>query len=227
MKKIKIFLPGLLCLLFICPLFHTASAQSAHPPFWNEIMGFAHQDSLHMPPKHAILFVGSSSFRKWTDVQQDFPGYRIINRGFGGSTLPDVIRYAGRIIFPYQPKQIVIYCGDNDAASSPSITADSIFNRFTRLYALIRSRLPRVKVTYVSIKPSPSREKFFPVMEKANWQIRTFLNTRKHASFVDIWHLMLDDHGQPRPELFGPDMLHMNARGYAIWQQAIRPQLLK
>jgi lysophospholipase L1-like esterase len=227
MKKMKKFLPGLLCLLVIFPLFHNASGQSAHPPFWNEILHFSHEDSVRMPPEHAILFVGSSSFRKWTGVQQAFPGYKIINRGFGGSTLPDVIRYAGKIIFPYQPKQIVIYCGDNDAASSPSITADSIFNRFTRLYALIRSHLPRAKVTYVSIKPSPSREKFFPVMEKANWQIHTFLNGQKHASFVDIWHLMLDDHGQPRPELFGPDMLHMNAKGYANWQQVIKPQLLK
>jgi lysophospholipase L1-like esterase len=38
---------------------------------------------------------------------------------------------------------------------------------------------------------------------------------------------MLDDHGQPRPELFTSDMLHMNAKGYAIWQKVIRPELLK
>src|SRR5580658_5491940 len=79
------------------------------PPFWNEISEFKHQDSLQRPPSGAILFVGSSSFRKWTNVQSYFPGHTIINRGFGGSTLPDVIRYAGEIIFPYHPKQIVIY----------------------------------------------------------------------------------------------------------------------
>ena len=58
-------------------------------PFWDDIQAFKHQDSIQMPPQHAILFVGSSSFTKWTDVQNYFPGYTIINRGFGGSSLPD------------------------------------------------------------------------------------------------------------------------------------------
>lgn len=196
-------------------------------PFADEIQAFKNQDSLHPPPQHAILFVGSSSFRKWTTVQDDFPGYAIINRGFGGSTLPDVIHYAGNVIFPYHPKQIVIYCGDNDAASSDRITADSIFNRFVLLYRLIRHRLPGTTVTYVSIKPSPSRERLMPVMEKANWEIQSFLAKQPKADFVDVYHLMLDDHGLPEKALFGEDMLHMNAKGYAIWQKAIRPYLKK
>src|SRR5262249_7672496 len=116
------------------------------PPFWDEIMEFKHQDSVHRPPSGSILFVGSSTFRKWTNVQSYFPGYTIINRGFGGSTLPDVIRYAGEIIFPYHPKEIVIYCGDNDLASSDSVSATMVYNRFVRLYDLIRSRLKDVDI---------------------------------------------------------------------------------
>ena len=73
-------------------------------PFWDDIQAFKHQDSIQMPPQHAILFVGSSSFTKWTDVQNYFPGYTIINRGFGGSSLPDVIRYENDVIFKYKPK---------------------------------------------------------------------------------------------------------------------------
>ena len=78
-------------------------------PFINDIRAFKKQDSISFPPQHAILFVGSSSFTKWKDVQDYFPGYTIINRGFGGSVLNDVIRYEKDIIFPYQPKQIIIY----------------------------------------------------------------------------------------------------------------------
>src|SRR5690625_1443044 len=202
-------------------------AQKQHPPFWKDIQQFKKQDQQNPPPKKATLFIGSSSFTKWTDVQDYFPKHKIINRGFGGSTLPDVIRYADDIIFPYHPKQIVIYCGDNDAASSETISADSILNRFKRLYQMIRSKLPRAEVTYISIKPSPSREKFFPVMDKANWEIKRFLEGERRAGFVDIWHRMLDDYGQPRKELFGTDMLHMNKKGYAIWQKAIQPYLVK
>ena len=202
-------------------------AQKQHPPFWKDIQQFKKQDQQNPPPKKATLFIGSSSFTKWTDVQDYFPKHKIVNRGFGGSTLPDVIRYADDIIFPYHPKQIVIYCGDNDAASSETISADSILNRFKRLYQMIRSKLPRAEVTYISIKPSPSREKFFPVMDKANWEIKRFLEGERRADFVDIWHRMLDDYGQPRKELFGTDMLHMNKKGYAIWQKAIQPYLVK
>ncbi len=222
MKNLK---PLLLTLfLMFC---YTLTFCQSKPAFWNDIQQFKSQDKDHFPPKKSILFVGSSSFRKWTNVQDYFPEHKIINRGFGGSTLPDVIRYAKDIIFPYQPKQIVIYCGDNDAASSDKISADSILNRFKKLYQLIRTRLPKTKVSYVSIKPSPSREHFFPVMQKANWEIKNFLKNQKHADFIDIWHLMLDDYGQPIKALFGSDMLHMNKKGYAIWKKAIQPHLVK
>src|SRR5213596_1026689 len=102
-------------LLFV---FATQSINAQEPPFYNEIQQFKKQDSISFPPKDAILLVGSSSFRKWQDVQSYFPNYTIINRGFGGSVLPDVIRYANDIIIPYHPKQVLIYCGDNDLASS-------------------------------------------------------------------------------------------------------------
>lgn len=224
--NMKLFISSLIGFILFLSLIQPASAQE-HPPFWNQIQKFKHEDSIQMPPKNAILFIGSSSIRKWTFLKKSFPKYTVINRGFGGATIPDVIRYAKDIIFPYHPKQIVIYCGDNDAASSVKMSANSVLNRFKNLYALIRSRLPNVKISYISIKPSPSRKRFFPVMQMANWEIRTFLKNEYHTSFIDIWHLMLNDYGQPRRELFGQDMLHMNKKGYAIWKKAIKPDLLK
>ncbi|MEO7833720.1 MAG: G-D-S-L family lipolytic protein, partial [Ginsengibacter sp.] len=158
----KILMKKLKFLLFFLLIFNFANAQNA--PFYSEIQQFKTQDSIDFPPKHAILFLGSSSFRKWEDVQKYFPGYKIINRGFGGSTFPDAIYYADEIIFPYEPKQVIIYEGDNDLASSGNITADSVLNRFKHLFNLIRSRLPNTSIAYVSIKPSPSRKKLMPEM---------------------------------------------------------------
>lgn len=219
MKKIKLFL------LSLC-FFNIANAQQT--PFYNEIQTFKKEDSLHFPPKHAILFIGSSSFRKWTDVQQSFPGYTIINRGFGGSTFPDAIYYADEIIFPYQPKQIVIYEGDNDVASSDKITADSVLDRFKKLFFLIRKKLPnKTSVVFISIKPSSSRQGLMPVMARANSLIKNFIKHQKHASFVDVYHKMLNADGTPDNDLFESDELHMNAKGYAIWQKSIQPFLLK
>jgi lysophospholipase L1-like esterase len=205
----------------------TTVAQNACPPFWNDIVQFKKEDAAAMPAKNAILFVGSSSFTKWTDVASYFPGYSIINRGFGGSTLPDVIRYTYDVILPYQPKQVVIYCGENDLASGDSITANDVVQRFKTLFGIIRQNLPQANIQFVSLKPSPSRQTLFPKMEAANAAIKTFLKSEKNAGFIDVYHAMLDAKGNPRQELFLEDNLHMKPSGYAIWQKIIQPHLLK
>lgn len=220
MKKIKIVL---VVLLWAGILF----AQDQKPAFWDDIQAFKKQDSVSFPPKNAILFIGSSSFTMWKDVQQYFPSYRIINRGFGGSSLPDVIRYANDIILPYQPKQIVIYCGENDVAASDTVTGKLVFNRFKQLFTIIRNRYPKVKVTYVSMKPSPSRQLLLSKMINGNELIKKYLSSKKRTSYVDVYLEMIDDEGKPRPDLFLDDNLHMNKTGYVIWQKLIEPHLLK
>jgi lysophospholipase L1-like esterase len=195
-------------------------------PFSEEIMAFKKHDSLKFPPKGAILFVGSSSFRFWVDLDHYFPGYTIINRGFGGSSLPDVIRYADQIIYPYRPKQIVIYCGDNDFAASDTISSLTVLNRFKTLFQHIREKIPGVPIVFVSMKPSPSRTSQMPKEEEANGWIRDFLSKQKNADFVDVYHAMLGSDGKPISEIFRSDSLHMNEKGYAIWQKQIKPFLL-
>lgn len=199
----------------------------AQPAFYPDIQNFKKQDSVSFPPKNSIVFVGSSSFTKWLDVQSYFPSYTIINRGFGGSTLPDVIRYANDVIIPYHPKEVVVYCGDNDLASSDTITPQIVLNRFKTLFHIIRSNLPKANIAFVSIKPSPSRKQLMPKMEQANRLVKSFLQTQKNTSFIDVYHPMLMTDGKPIPEIFIEDSLHMNAKGYAIWKKAIQPHLLK
>lgn len=204
---------------------HRAGAQQA--AFFNDIQNFKKQDSINPPPQHAILFVGSSSFTKWKDVQDYFPETKIINRGFGGSSLPDLIRYANDIIFPYNPKQVVIYCGDNDFVVSDTVTADVVISRVQKLFYLIRNKLPSTHIAYISIKPSPSRARFMQKAEAANKAIKHFLAKQRNTAFIDVYHLMLDGNGRPMPAIFLDDSLHMNAKGYLIWQKAIKPVLTK
>lgn len=209
-------------------LFLTVSegiTQNWQDQFADEIMQFRISDSLNPPPQNAILFAGSSSFTMWTDVQDYFPGYPIINRGFGGSTLLDLIRYAEEMIYPYDAKQIVIYCGENDIANSDTVSGEVVLSRFKTLFVMIRERMPDVKITYISMKPSPSRWKLSGKMITGNDAIKEFLSKEKNTSFVNVWDDMLDSDKQPDPSLFLEDMLHMNRRGYKIWQKKIEPEL--
>lgn len=208
-----------------CTAFGGATAQK--PPFIDEIQTFKKQDSAAMPPKNAIVFVGSSSFRMWTTLQEDFRMHSVINRGFGGSALPDVIRYVNDIIVPYQPAQVLIYCGDNDLAASDTITSQIVYERFQHLFEMIRKQLPNTAVAFVSIKPSPSRAHLLQKVIDANDLIREFLKKHPKTAYIDVFSAMVDQQGNPKPELFIDDKLHMNQKGYAIWVEIIGPYLIK
>jgi lysophospholipase L1-like esterase len=203
-----------------------SNVQAQNPPFYEEIQAYKKQDSANFPPKNAILFIGSSSFNFWKDIQTYFPQHTVINRGFGGSALSDVIRYADDIIFPYDPKQIVIYCGENDLATE-NVTPEIVLARLKTLVGMIRGKFKNIPIVYVSIKPSPSRSHLMPVMARANRMIKEYLATLQQAVFVDVYSKMLLADGKPNGEIFTNDNLHMNAQGYSIWKKEIEPTLIK
>ena len=196
----------------------------AQGKFDAEVAAFEAQDKTTPPPASPILFVGSSSIRLWNGLAEAFPGKPVLQRGFGGSELNDVIRYAPRVINPYKPKQIVLYAGDNDIGVS-STPAREVFSRFTTFFALMRKLHPGATITFIAIKPSPARKQFMPVQVEANNLIKNYVNGQKNASYADVYTPMLGADGQPRPELFQADGLHMNEQGYALWQQVIGPLL--
>jgi lysophospholipase L1-like esterase len=217
----------LLSKCFILLAFFAIAENAISQPFINEIKAFRRADSTSMPPQNAILLIGSSSFTNWKDVAKYFPEHTIINRGFGGSSLPHMTMYAEDIIFKYNPKQIIIYCGENDLTGGPSITADTIFNRVKKLHQLIRSRYKKVPIAYISMKPSPSREKYLETMRKGNAMIKSFMEHEKKSSYIDVYSSMLDANGKILTHIFLSDKLHMNAEGYKIWQGVIAPYLVK
>lgn len=216
----------IICLILFLFVPNKSLAQNNFP-FYKDIEAFKKEDQSSFPQKGSILFVGSSSFTNWKDVQKDFPTYKIINRGFGGSSLTDLIRYAPTVIYPYQPKQVVIYCGENDFVSSTNANADTVFMRFSQLFGMIRRELPKAHILFVSIKPSPSRAKYMPEMVKANALIKSFLKKKTKTGFVDVYNKMLLTDGSPMTNIFLGDKLHMNRTGYDIWQKAILPHLKK
>lgn len=218
MKLKFFFLLALLC-------FATFGFAQQKPAFWNDIQAFKKKDSLNAPAKGGILFVGSSSFTKWTDLEKVYKDYGAINRGFGGSTLVDVNYYIKDVVFPYQARQIIIYCGENDIAAGAS--ALETLNRFATLFTGIRNNQPNVPVAYISMKQSPSRTKFSSAVIHANALIKEFLTHYKATKFIDVDNKMHNKDGSLRPELFLPDMLHMKQPGYDIWIKEITPHLLK
>jgi lysophospholipase L1-like esterase len=214
-------------IILILSGFSYCFAQESQYPYYQDIQKFRQNDSVNPPPLHVILFAGSSTFTLWKDVQDYFPGHTIINRGFGGSTLADQIHYVESVVFPYSPHQIVIYCGENDLASNDSITFLEVCDRFVKWFSIVRAKFPGVRITYVSMKPSPSRWYLAEKFIHGNRCIRGFIKSQKNADYVDVWSKMLDKSDRPDSTLFLDDRLHMNEKGYRIWQKAIKPKLTK
>jgi len=193
----------------------------------SEIVAFEKSDSIAFPSGGKILFVGSSTFTKWKTMEKDFSPIAILNRGFGGSTIPEIIYYANRIIFPYKPKAIVVYGGENDLFTAKIKTADQVEDSYKTLITLIRQRLPTAPIYFISIKPTPSRWNKWPSMQKANQLIQQYTSTDKRLFYIDVSQAMLGSNGRPRPDLFTSDSLHMNSKGYQLWSNLIKSELVK
>jgi lysophospholipase L1-like esterase len=190
-----------------------------------EIQAFAGLDKKDFPKKDAVLFVGSSSIRGWRTVAADYPEFRTINRGFGGSHLEDVNFYAPQIVLPYKPKLIVLYAGENDIVAGKSV--ERVFGDFQRFVLMVRQNLPKTRIIAVSVKPSPSRWNFTPQFKELNRLIKAETEKDKRLHFVDVWTPMLGENGEPKPDIFVGDRLHMNAEGYKIWRETLYQPIKK
>jgi lysophospholipase L1-like esterase len=157
------------------------------------------------------------------DLKKSFPDLSAINRGFGGSQIADSVQFAERIVIPYEPRAVVFYAGDNDLNSGKA--PERVAADFQEFAAKIHAKLPQTKLLFIAIKPCPSRWKNADKQRVANELIRKFCEADSRRQFIDIVPKMLNSEGQPRPELFLKDMLHMNADGYQLWGDVLRPHL--
>lgn len=190
-------------------------------PFASEIYTFLMRDEIQAPKPCVTLFTGSSSIRFWFTLEDDFPGLDVVNRGFGGSEMEHVIDYFDFLVTPHQPKEIVLYAGENDihAGEAP----EDVFADVKRFLELKDQRLGQTPVYYIAMKPSKARWDQYARQSEANALIRNLADTRSDLVYVDIVPAMLGD-GLPK-DIFVRDDLHMNAEGYRLWTSLLRPML--
>jgi lysophospholipase L1-like esterase len=186
---------------------------------------FAAADRAAPPPAGGVLVVGSSSIRLWKDLEQQFKSQPVvIKRGFGGSRLSDCVANLNRLVIRYQPRLVLLYAGDNDIASGS--TPDDVLRRFAAFELGVHAALPDTRIAWISIKPSPSREGLLPAIRDANARVHDYVEAHTRLAYIDVFTPMLGEAGEPRADLFQPDLLHLNARGYALWHAVIAPYVV-
>ena len=175
------------------------------------------------PPQGTVVFYGSSSIRLWTSLAEDFAGIgreaRLVNRGFGGSTLEVCAHFFERLIVPCRPRSLILYAGDNDIGDGQ--TPERVAGSFRALSQKITRHLGPIPFAFLSLKPSPARWHLIDPIRRTNELIRRELDGREWGYWVDVFHPMLGADGRPRRELFAPDGLHLSPAGYRLWTRIL------
>jgi lysophospholipase L1-like esterase len=159
-------------------------------------------------------------------IKQDLAPLPVIARGFGGSNMNDALFFVDRVVNRYRPRAVVLYEGDNDIAAG--IAPERIRDTFLAFTKAIHRQLPETRIYVISIKPSPSRWALWPRTVEANRLLQAACTAdAKRLTYVSVVEGMLGPDGKPQDAIYKADRLHMNAKGYAIWRDVLRPILMK
>ncbi len=200
---------------------------SNDPAVWeSDIQKFEGHDRQVPPPPGVIVFTGSSSITFWSTLEQDMAPVPVINRGFGGSHMNDVVHYASRLVNAYRPRAVVLFAGTNDISGSKPKTPQQVFDGYRAFVAAVHTSLPDVPIYYISITPTPARWQYWPIVNETNCLIKAHTATDPHLHFIDMTDVIMGPDGKPQRSLFRFDRLHPNKKGYAVWTAKIKPILL-
>jgi hypothetical protein len=235
----KFYLPNVLGLLVIsCGFLAISPAYAAEenqqksekvtpkgPRFESEIQAFIAKDKVNPPAQGKILFIGSSIFRKWTTLTEQMSPLPVYNRGFGGSRTQDVLYRMDQIVFPYNPKIIVYYCGSNDI--NANLKPEAIVANFLKFSERVANKLPKTKIIYISINKAPQKKDRWDWVEDANNKIKKYCETTPLRSFIDVNPVLLNADGSSKEELFVTDKLHLKQPAYDGFTKIIKPILIR
>lgn len=205
-------------LKWILILFITASMAAQNPHDFDKEIEKFNQISF-TEGIDLTVFTGSSTIRLWKSLKEDCKQSKLVNTGFGGSQMSDLLYFIDQTVLRFKPKTVYIYEGDNDIAAGKK--PDAIIKTAQQVVDKILSSDSETKIVFISAKPSPSRWSFKSEYLSFNALLKKYCESHEQLSYIDVWNPMLNDHGRPAPQIFVSDSLHMNRQGYLLWKGII------
>jgi hypothetical protein len=190
-----------------------------------EIAKLEAKDQIEKHPHDSILFVGSSSIRRWETIAADMTPYHPIQRGYGGAKWSDVAIFAERLIGPHKFRAVVFFVGNDISGRDADKSPEEVANLFAYVLGKVREHHQQAAVFYVAVTPTASRFSVWPEIKAANSAVRALCQREENTYFIGTESIFLDAAGKPRPELFVEDALHLNREGYVRWAAAIKSHL--
>ena len=235
MKKLLKIIGALLALILLLlawPAYQLyveiEKSRSEDPLVWaQDIEALEEKSTGRYAPDEAVVFVGSSSIRLWRTLEQDMAPLPVLQHGFGGAKLNDVVHYAARLVSAYRPRAVVVFAGTNDISPEAAKPPDTLLASYQSFIDIVRRAQPGLPVFFIGITPSPLRWEVWGVAHATNELIREWSTTQRSLYFIDTGPGLLGADGAPDPSNYVFDGLHLSERGYAKWTSIIRPRLLE
>lgn len=187
------------------------------------VRAFEKKDLKDPPPDHPLVFTGSSSIAMWDTLREDLPAWPVLNRGFGGSQMSDLVHFRERVITRYQPRGVIIYSGDNDLAAGKR--PEAVQESARQLAEETLAEVADTRLAFLSVKYSPARLQLADEIAELNDLLGTLSEAEPAVHYLDVASCLLDDEGQPEAECFVEDGLHLTPEGYRRWKSVILPYL--
>lgn len=173
-----------------------------------------------------VIFIGSSSIRFWSTLEQDMQPLGVLRHGFGGAKLADIEYYAKRLVGDFDPRAVLVFAGTNDIHPRAGKSPAELLAVYQAFVERVRAGSENVPIYYIGITPSRLRWEFWPVVQRTNELIRNYCESVPGLFYIETGPALLATDGKPDSKNYRFDGLHLSDAGYAIWTKIIRRRLI-
>mgnify|MGYP006075474543 FL=1 len=170
----------------------------------------------------AILFIGSSSIRRWNSIKEDLSHFEPIKRGYGGARYSDLIHFTERLVSPHNVKAVAIFVANDITGGTKDLSPKEVLNLAKFIVKKIRKSHENTPIFFIETTPTSKRWKVWNKISKANDLIKDFTSKKRDLFYINTRSYYIKSNGMPNDELFTEDKLHLNRAGYKIWGKIIK-----
>lgn len=201
---------------------HCTEVDAFVPGFAEDITRFTTEDDLSAGPVDSVVFVGSSSVRRWEELAQLYTDYAPVQRGVGGSQLGEIAQAGDALVFRHDPRAVVLFAGTNDVDAG--VAPEVVIERFRCFHERMANALGADRpLLYIGITPTPARWDHWGNASVVNTAVESIADEDPGVVYVDVPAAFLATGSPPSADLYTDDGIHLSAAGYALWDSVLRP----
>lgn len=196
-------------------------------PWEEDILALEQLDKTEKYSSNGILFIGSSSIRKWDNIKEDLAPYEPIRRGYGGAKYTDLIHFTERLVSSHKLQAVAIFVANDITGGENDLHPNEVLKLAKLVIKDIRKIHPNIPIFQIAITPVGSRWEAWTKTNDFNNQLKSYTDSTPNLYFIETADSYLTSEGIPNDALFISDRLHQNQKGYDIWAKLIKMEFDK